>query len=210
MKNLPKMEEILLNLKHLTTYVGSDGKLIEGYQTVFGALKSQANFRDGANFILSYMRVHGQEFINAFAFEFKYADEIARRADVMVLGEDGVSLIKYEFKSWTPGEQKWNGFFRGTDLKSWGQIEDYLLKSNKLTEIVYVFNEKKIVTNPDMLKQAFRELFRLKANEIFKLEVEGGAFTFERLESLFGTRYKDVFLQNIENLDSDIYSFIKF
>ena len=151
------MEEILLNLKHLTTYIGEDGKLIEGYQTIFGALKSQANFRDGANFMLSYMRAHVEEFKNTYAFEFRYADDVVRRADAMVLGENGRS-IKYEFKSWTPGSQKWNSFFRGTDLVSWGQFKDYLLKSNNLTEINYIFNGEK-VTNPDMLKRAFRDLF---------------------------------------------------
>ena len=158
--------------------------------------------------MLSYMRVHVEEFKNTYAFEFRYADDVVRRADAMVKGANDIP-IKYEFKSWTPGEQKWNGFFRGTDLKSWGQIEDYLLKSNNLTEIVYVFNEKKIVTNPDMLKQAFRDLFRKKSKEIFKSDLEGGKFPQQRLQSLFGTTVESQFLIKVEDLNSDIYKFIK-
>ena len=50
---------------------------------------------------------------------------------------------------------------------------------------------------------------KIKAEEIFKLEENGGVFTTDKLQSLFGTTNKPNFLIKIEDLKSEIYEFIK-
>jgi hypothetical protein len=118
-----------------------------------------------------------------------------------------VGNVKYEFKSWTPDlPNPWNSFFGGTG-NSYTQFIRYLQNTTDVKNIKYIFNGAK--ASESQVKNAFKSLLSnpTKKTEIFN------AMKPELRESLFKktnlNEQKAVFEGMINNLDSDLYKFIK-
>ncbi len=124
-------------------------------------------------------------------------------ADLIVQASNG-KIIKYEFKSWTTGtNQPWNGFFAGNN-GSYQQFLNYLGASDELSEIKYIFNGNKATITD--VKNAFKDLFLAKGNEIFSRM--NPSFR-ENLLGLGNENRFDIFQQKINDLGSNLYEFIK-
>ena len=155
LSRLPSMDEMLENINHLAEY-----RDIPGFDNAYAAFKSNANNRDGINHMVKYMRNNTDELGgNITAFEFRYDDDLLRRADLAA----GDKL--YEFKSWTKNaDQPWNGFFGGSGT-SYDQFLDYLRNTDDLDNLRYVFNSGKATESE--VKAAFKNLFENKKPDIF-------------------------------------------
>ena len=192
---LPTMDEMLKNVEYFTKY-----KDVNGFDNAFAAFKSGANNRDGVNHMAKYMRNNPAEFNNITAFEFNYADDILRRADIAV----GSKL--YEFKSWTKGtDQPWNGFFGGSG-NSYNQFLDYLRNTDNLDELRYVFNKAK-VSELD-LRNAFKGLFMSKNDEIFNVIKENKSLWMDLFDNIDDVLAKRLFDEMINTKDERLFRFI--
>ncbi|MEX1003049.1 MAG: hypothetical protein WDZ35_13105, partial [Crocinitomicaceae bacterium] len=175
---VPQMDEMLENIEHIMQYGNKPG-----FNTIMTNLKSNVNNRDGIHHMITYMKNNQQDFVNAIEleFEFRYADDILNKADVIV------DEIKYEFKSWTPDiPNPWNSFFSGSG-SSYTQMIRYFENSTNLNQVKYVFNGSKVTET--QVKNAFRDLFVSKVDEIF----EANPDIFKQFQKVGGG--------NIENLD---------
>ena len=198
LKRLPSMPEMLENLEFISQFNSADG-----FNKVINLLKSNANNRDGINHMIRYMKNNSTDFIGAsqnLKFEFRYNDDILNTADLM-LGN-----VKYEFKSWLPNTANpWNGFFTGTN-SSYNQFIKYLENSASLGEIKYVFNANKV--DITTVKNAFKDLFIAKAEDLFK-PINQGGLGQAKMNQLFGVDNISDFLDDIDDISSPIYDFIK-
>lgn len=59
------------------------------------------------------------------------------------------------------------------------------------------------------MKKQWKKIFEEKADEIFKPVEDGGGFAPNKLEALFGTSNKSEFLEIIQDLNDEIYNFVK-
>jgi hypothetical protein len=186
-----------------TTNFGS--KNVDGFDYTFNQFSSgNINFRDGLNHMASYMKKHPDEFRNINGFEFRYNDDILRRADARV-GEHTL----YEFKNWSPDNVNvWGNFFSGKG-NSYEQFLEYLRdpELGSLNNLHYVFNGQK--ADIMQVKNAFKELFTNKMDEIFEVIWNNQGLK----NSLFGGRNnnaaKSYFNELIQGSDNNrLYNFI--
>ena len=78
----------------------------------------------------------------------------------------------------------------------------------KIEDLAYVINSNK--ANINEVKQAFKEVFKKEADNLFRFPEEGG-LGLEKIRKLFG---KDIdnasdFLDKAEDINNPIYNFIK-
>ena len=108
--------------------------------------------------------------------------------------------------------------FKSYNSETWGKIandkgfikqfESYLQEVDEIKDLAYVINSNK--ANINEVKQAFKELFKKEADNLFRLPKKGG-LRIEKIRKLFG---KDIdnasdFLDKAEDINNPIYNFIK-
>ena len=125
--------------------------------------------------------------------------------DVKFNRENNRSLSLFEeFKSYN--SETWSKIANDKDFIK--QFESYLQEVNKIEDLAYVINSNK--ANINEVKQAFKELFRKEADNLFRFPEEGG-LGLEKIRKLFGRDIKNTFdfLDKAEDINNPIYNFIK-
>jgi hypothetical protein len=113
--------------------------------------------------------------------------------------------LRFDLSSRLPQDCKSSGagFFAGNN-GSYQQFLNYLGASDELSEIKYIFNGNKATITD--VKNAFKDLFLAKGNEIFSRM--NPSFR-ENLLGLGNENRFDIFQQKINDLGSNLYEFIK-
>lgn len=199
---VPQMTEMLDNVEHIMQFGNKPG-----FNSIMTNLKSNVNNRDGIHHMINYMKNNPDEFANVIEFEFRYADDIMNKADVLV------GNVKYEFKSWTPDiPNPWNSFFSGSG-DSHTQMIRYFGNSTNLNQVKYVFNGSKATET--QVKNAFKNLFVSKADDMFKPISQGGLgevkmkqlFEFDNFQFQNATEFKGL-LNNNQTFRDNALKFI--
>ena len=110
-----------------------------------------------------------------------------------------IRLISYNSETWSKIAND-KGFIK--------QFESYLQEVDEIKDLAYVINSNK--ANINEVKQAFKELFKKEADNLFRFPKKGG-LVIEKIRKLFG---KDIdnasdFLDKVEDINNPIYNFIK-
>ena len=110
-----------------------------------------------------------------------------------------IRLISYNSETWSKIAND-KGFIK--------QFESYLQEVDEIKDLAYVINSNK--ANINEVKQAFKEVFKKEADNLFRLPKKGG-LGIEKIRKLFG---KDIdnasdFLDKAEDINNPIYNFIK-
>ena len=110
-----------------------------------------------------------------------------------------IRLISYNSETWSKIAND-KGFIK--------QFESYLQEVNKIEDLAYMINSNK--ANINEVKQAFKELFKKEADNLFRFPEEGG-LRLEKIRKLFGRDIKNTsdFLDKVEDINNPIYNFIK-
>ena len=177
-----------------------------------GALSSNAAMREGTQHMLSTFKKNPKKYTpeNIEHIDMKFEkglDDICAncRYDVKFNRENNKSLPLFEeFKSYN--SETWSRI--ANDKGFIKQFESYLQGVNKIEDLAYVINSNK--ANINEVKQAFKEVFKKEADNLFRFPEEGG-LGLEKIRKLFG---KDIdnasdFLEKVEDLNNPIYNFIK-
>ena len=110
-----------------------------------------------------------------------------------------------EFKSYS--SETWNKIANDKDFIK--QFESYLQKGNKIEDLAYVINSNK--ANINEVKQAFKEMFKNKKDELFEIILKNNTLKDNLLgKGLTKSEAKNVFGDLINSTDSVLYNFIKF
>ena len=128
------------------------------------------------------------------------------RYDVKFNRENNRSLPLFEeFKSYN--SETWSKI--ANDKGFIKQFESYLQEVNKIEDLAYVINSNK--ANINEVKQAFKELFKNKKDELFEIILKNNTLKNNLLgEGLTKSEAKNVFRDLINSTDSVLYNFIKF
>jgi len=127
------------------------------------------------------------------------------RYDVKFNRENNRSLPLFEeFKSYN--SETWSKIANDKDFIQ--QFESYLQEVDEIKDLAYVINSNK--ANINEVKQAFKELFKKEADNLFRFPEEGG-LGLEKIRKLFGRDIKNTsdFLDKVEDINNPIYNFIK-
>lgn len=110
-----------------------------------------------------------------------------------------IRLISYNSETWSKIAND-KGFIK--------QFESYLQEVDEIKDLAYVINSNK--ANINEVKQAFKELFKKEADNLFRFPEEGG-LRLEKIRKLFGRDIKNTsdFLDKVEDINNPIYNFIK-
>ena len=110
-----------------------------------------------------------------------------------------IRLISYNSETWSKIAND-KGFIK--------QFESYLQEVDEIKDLAYVINSNK--ANINDVKQAFKELFKKEADNLFRFPEEGG-LGLEKIRKLFGRDIKNTsdFLDKVEDINNPIYNFIK-
>lgn len=113
-----------------------------------------------------------------------------------------IRLISYNSETWSKIAND-KGFIQ--QFKSYLQVRD--LKN--IDDLAYVINSNK--ANINEVKQAFKELFKNKKDELFEIILKNNTLKNNLLgEGLTKSEAKNVFVDLINSTDSVLYNFIKF
>ncbi len=126
------------------------------------------------------------------------------RYDIRVVGTGAAGQDKFfEFKSW--GKSMVTSFTTNTDKRAYfaKQLFTYLRKVNSLSNLKYIFDGRRIKIAD--AKAVLQQVFRDKADEWFGASGTLGA---EKMNQLFNADELSEFKDKVENLNSDIYSFV--
>jgi len=177
-----------------------------------GALSSNAAMREGTQHMLSTFKKNPKKYTpeNIEHIDMKFGkalDDICPncRYDVKFNNKQNPNLPLFEeFKSYN--SETWSKI--ANDKGFIQQFKSYLQKVNKIEDLAYVINSNK--ANINEVKQAFKEVFKKEADNLFRFPEEGG-LGLEKIRKLFG---KDIdnasdFLEKVEDLNNPIYNFIK-
>ena len=176
-----------------------------------GALSSNAAMREGTQHMLSTFKKNPKKYTpeNIEHIDMKFGkalDDICPncRYDVKFISES--KPLYEEFKSYN--SETWSKI--ANDKGFIQQFKSYLQTSGvkNIDDLAYVINSNK--ANINEVKQAFKELFKKEADNLFRFPEEGG-LGLEKIRKLFG---KDIdnasdFLEKVEDLNNPIYNFIK-
>ena len=111
-----------------------------------------------------------------------------------------ICLISYNSETWSKIAND-KGFIK--------QFENYLQKVNKIEDLAYVINSNK--ANINEVKQAFKEVFKNKKDELFEIILKNNTLKNNLLgEGLTKSEAKNVFVDLINSTNSVLYNFIKF
>ena len=177
-----------------------------------GALSSNAAMREGTQHMLSTFKKNPKKYTpeNIEHLDMKFEkglDDICAncRYDVKFNNKQNPNLPLYEeFKSYNT--ETWGKI--ANDKGFIKQFESYLQGVNKIEDLAYVINSNK--ANINEVKQAFKELFKKEADNLFRFPEEGG-LGLEKIRKLFGRDIKNTsdFLDKVEDINNPIYNFIK-
>ncbi|MBM0656153.1 hypothetical protein JMN12_06205 [Capnocytophaga genosp. AHN8471] len=176
-----------------------------------GALSSNAAMREGTQHMLSTFKKNPKKYTpeNIEHIDMKFGkalDDICPncRYDVKFISES--KPLYEEFKSYN--SETWSKI--ANDKGFIQQFKSYLQTSGvkNIDDLAYVINSNK--ANINEVKQAFKEVFKKEADNLFRFPEEGG-LGLEKIRKLFG---KDIdnasdFLEKVEDLNNPIYNFIK-
>ena len=128
------------------------------------------------------------------------------RYDVKFNRENNRSLPLFEeFKSYN--SETWSKI--ANDKGFIKQFESYLQEVDEIKDLAYVINSNK--ANINEVKQAFKELFKNKKDELFEIILKNNTLKNNLLgEGLTKSEAKNVFGDLINSTDSVLYNFIKF
>ena len=177
-----------------------------------GALSSNAAMREGTQHMLSTFKKNPKKYApeNIEHIDMKFEkglDAVCAncRYDVKFNNKQNPNLPLYEeFKSYNT--ETWGKI--ANDKGFIKQFESYLQGVNKIEDLAYVINSNK--ANINEVKQAFKELFKKEADNLFRFPEEGG-LGIEKIRKLFGRDIKNTsdFLDKAEDINNPIYNFIK-
>jgi len=180
-----------------------------------GALSSNAAMREGTQHMLSTFKKNPKKYTpeNIEHLDMKFEkglDDICAncRYDVKFNRENNRSLPLFEeFKSYN--SETWSkiandkGFIK--QFESYLQVRD--LKN--IDDLAYVINSNK--ANINEVKQAFKEMFKNKKDELFEIILKNNTLKDNLLgKGLTKSEAKNVFVDLINSTDSVLYNFIKF
>ena len=180
-----------------------------------GALSSNAAMREGTQHMLSTFKKNPKKYApeNIEHIDMKFEkglDDICAncRYDVKFNRENNRSLPLFEeFKSYN--SETWSKI--ANDKGFIKQFESYLevrdLKN--IDDLAYVINSNK--ANINEVKQAFKEMFKNKKDELFEIILKNNTLKDNLLgKGLTKSEAKNVFGDLINSTDSVLYNFIKF
>ena len=177
-----------------------------------GALSSNAAMREGTQHMLSTFKKNPKKYTpeNIEHLDMKFEkglDDICAncRYDVKFNNNRNESLPLFEeFKSYNT--ETWSKI--ANDKGFIKQFESYLQEVDEIKDLAYVINSNK--ANINEVKQAFKELFKKEADNLFRFPEEGG-LGLEKIRKLFGRDIKNTsdFLDKVEDINNPIYNFIK-
>ena len=180
-----------------------------------GALSSNAAMREGTQHMLSTFKKNPKKYTpeNIEHLDMKFEkglDDICAncRYDVKfnTNRNEGLPLFE-EFKSYNT--ETWSKI--ANDKGFIKQFESYLNTEGieKIEDLAYVINSNK--ANINEVKQAFKELFKNKKDELFEIILKNNTLKNNLLgEGLTKSEAKNVFGDLINSTDSVLYNFIKF
>ena len=131
--------------------------------------------------------------------------------------DDICANCRYDVK-FREGQKPLYEQFKSYNTETWGKIandkgfikqfESYLQEVDEIKDLAYVINSNK--ANINEVKQAFKEVFKKEADNLFRFPEEGG-LGIEKIRKLFG---KDIdnasdFLDKADDINNPIYNFIK-
>ena len=174
-----------------------------------GALSNNVAMREGTQHMLSTFKKNPKKYTpeNIEHLDMKFEkglDDICANCRYDVKFREGQKPLLEEFKSYNSETQSKiandKGFIQ--------QFKSYLQKVNKIEDLAYVINSNK--ANINEVKQAFKELFKKEADNLFRFPEEGG-LGIEKIRKLFGRDIKNTsdFLDKAEDINNPIYNFIK-
>ena len=135
----------------------------------------------------------------------KALDDICANCRYDVKFREGLKPLYEEFKSYN--SETWSKI--ANDKGFIQQFKSYLQKVNKIEDLAYVINSNK--ANINEVKQAFKELFKNKKDELFEIILKNNTLKNNLLgEGLTKSEAKNVFGDLINSTDSVLYNFIKF
>ena len=135
----------------------------------------------------------------------KALDDICANCRYDVKFREGRKPLYEEFTSYN--SETWRK--RANDKGFIKQFESYLQGVNKIEDLAYVINSNK--ANINEVKQAFKELFKNKKDELFEIILKNNTLKNNLLgEGLTKSEAKNVFRDLINSTDSVLYNFIKF
>ena len=178
-----------------------------------GALSSNAAMREGTQHMLSTFKKNPKKYTpeNIEHIDMKFGkalDDICPncRYDVKFNNKQNPNLPLFEeFKSYN--SETWSKI--ANDKGFIQQFKSYLQKVNKIEDLAYVINSNK--ANINEVKQAFKELFKNKKDELFEIILKNNTLKNNLLgEGLTKSEAKNVFGDLINSTDSVLYNFIKF
>ena len=177
-----------------------------------GALSSNAAMREGTQHMLSTFKKNPKKYapenIEHLDMKFEKAlDDICAncRYDVKFISES--KPLYEEFKSYN--SETWSKI--ANDKGFIQQFKSYLQTSGvkNIDDLAYVINSNK--ANINEVKQAFKELFKNKKDELFEIILKNNTLKNNLLgEGLTKSEAKNVFGDLINSTDSVLYNFIKF
>ena len=128
------------------------------------------------------------------------------RYDVKFNRENNRSLLLFEeFKSYN--SETWSKI--ANDKGFIKQFESYLQEVDEIKDLAYVINSNK--ANINEVKQAFKEMFKNKKDELFEIILKNNTLKDNLLDKgLTKSEAKNVFVDLINSTDSVLYNFIKF
>ena len=178
-----------------------------------GALSSNAAMREGTQHMLSTFKKNPKKYTpeNIEHIDMKFGkalDDICPncRYDVKFNNKQNPNLPLFEeFKSYN--SETWSKI--ANDKGFIQQFKSYLQKVNKIEDLAYVINSNK--ANINEVKQAFKELFKNKKDELFEIILKNNTLKDNLLDKgLTKSEAKNVFVDLINSTDSVLYNFIKF
>lgn len=157
---------------------------------------------DGGAFMLQVLKNKGDDFIDKIQeFESFYLSGRRLEADIKLI--DQGTIVLQEFKSYA--KNSWNNL--GLD-----QLKGYLKSGNKFE---YIANKTKLlndnVSDPKkFLKDKFQTIFKNDNYKIFE-DIWENSFMKNKLDlnGLSKTDAKEVFIELVDELDDDLFDFIK-
>ena len=175
-----------------------------------GALSSNAAMREGTQHMLSTFKKNPKKYTpeNIEHLDMKFEkglDDICANCRYDVKFREGLKPLYEEFKSYN--SETWSKI--ANDKGFIKQFESYLQEVNKLEDLAYMINSNK--ANINEVKQAFKELFKNKKDELFEIILKNNTLKNNLLgEGLTKSEAKNVFGDLINSTDSVLYNFIKF
>jgi len=174
-----------------------------------GALSSNAAMREGTQHMLSTFKKNPKKYTpeNIEHIDMKFGkalDDICPNCRYDVKFREGQKPLFEEFKSYNT--ETWSKI--ANDKGFIKQFESYLQEVDEIKDLAYMINSNK--ANINEVKQAFKELFKKEADNLFRFPEEGG-LGLEKIRKLFGRDIKNTsdFLDKVEDINNPIYNFIK-